>query len=497
MASVRSRLTVGYSAAVIGVLAVYTGAIVAQQRLAAMRSVGDDIRSTARLASAIIERQSFRGIAVDTVAVQASPFTPAVTSLLEQLPGFVIIGDSSQVFFWSAAVRQMQAQAENPALIPDVRGLWRQDLDRLTGIAYSSTTGATERRVTLNFDDVLLTAQVFDSPLGGGVRRIVVGESLRRMSESTMGILGVALTLAPLAVGLAVAVGWGLAGRVLAPVNQMVNDVEAITDGRSLHRRVVLESDARDELGRLAQTVNDMIARLENSFGSLRRFTADASHELRTPLAVIRADVERAMTTSDDAHERAVALEEALQQVSRMTGLVESLLTLARADEGRFDLITEPVPLEPVIREVAETGAMLGEERRIAVTTPLVEPVTVPGDAERLRQLLLNLVTNAVKYTGDGGRVEVTLERRHGEAIVTVKDNGMGIAAADLPFIFDRFWRVDRARSRSEGSGVGLGLAICQWIAQAHRGRIDVSSRLGRGTTFTVVLPSDEHLTSA
>jgi len=203
------------------------------------------------------------------------------------------------------------------------------------------------------------------------------------------------------------------------------------------------------------------------------------------------------MTTSDDAHERAVALEEALQQVSRMTGLVESLLTLARADEGRFDLITEPVPLEPVIREVAETGAMLGEERRIAVTTPLVEPVTVPGDAERLRQLLLNLVTNAVKYTGDGGRVEVTLERRHGEAIVTVKDNGMGIAAADLPFIFDRFWRVDRARSRSEGSGVGLGLAICQWIAQAHRGRIDVSSRLGRGTTFTVVLPSDEHLTSA
>jgi signal transduction histidine kinase len=196
------------------------------------------------------------------------------------------------------------------------------------------------------------------------------------------------------------------------------------------------------------------------------------------------------MTTPKGSLEQAVALEEALQQVSRMTGLVESLLTLARADEGRFALVREPVPLEPLLREVAETALILGEDAGITVLLPIVQPGVVVGDAERLRQLLLNLATNAIKYTPRGGTVELSLEIRHDEAIITVKDNGIGIAAADLPFIFDRFWRVDHARSRSEGSGVGLGLAISQWIAQAHDGRIDVTSRLGRGSTFTVVLPT-------
>jgi signal transduction histidine kinase len=270
----------------------------------------------------------------------------------------------------------------------------------------------------------------------------------------------------------------------------MVSHVAAITDGRSLHRRILLDPDATDELVRLGHTLNDMLARLEASFVALRRFTADASHELRTPLAVIRADVERAMHTGRDAHEHAVALEEALQEVSRMTGLVESLLTLALGDEGRDALTRGEVALEPLVHDVAETAGILGEQARVNVRVPRVEPVTVRGDAERLRQLLLNLVTNAVKYSHEGGLVEISLESRHDEAIITVRDDGIGIAAADLPFIFDRFWRADPARSRSTGGGSGLGLAISQWIAQAHDGRIDVQSRLGRGTTFTVVLPA-------
>jgi len=243
-----------------------------------------------------------------------------------------------------------------------------------------------------------------------------------------------------------------------------------------------------------------MIGRLENSFGALRRFTADASHELKTPLTVLRADVERAMTAPSGATEQLVALEEALHETTRMSDLVNSLLTLARADEGRFDLHREPVELAPVVREVFETAIILGEDAGLVVTLPACESALVMGDATRLRQLFLNLVTNAIKYTPRGGEVEVTLRRREGGLVAfAVRDTGIGIAAADLPYIFERFWRADRARTRRvaggdggwthDRGGFGLGLAISQYIAQAHGGSLTVQSRLTRGSTFTVTLP--------
>jgi two-component system OmpR family sensor kinase len=269
----------------------------------------------------------------------------------------------------------------------------------------------------------------------------------------------------------------------------MVDEVAAIRDGRSLHRRLPV-TDTTDELARLAATLNEMIERLETSFGALRRFTADASHELKTPLAVLRADVERAMGGTGTSNEHLAALEEALQETARMADLVESLLTLARADEGRFDLHREPVEMEPLVREVYETAVILGEHAGLTVTLPVIEEATVQGDRTRLRQLFLNLITNAIKYTGRGGRVELSLSRRLDSVTFSVRDTGIGIAAADLPFVFERFWRADRARSRaSERGGFGLGLAISQYIAQAHGGSLTAISRLGRGSTFTVSLP--------
>jgi signal transduction histidine kinase len=245
-----------------------------------------------------------------------------------------------------------------------------------------------------------------------------------------------------------------------------------------------------DELARLGATLNAMIARLETSFGALRRFTADASHELKTPLAVLRADVERAMHTSPMSTEHLVALEEALQETTRMADLVDSLLTLARADEGRFDLHRQPFQLEPLVHDVFETALILGEDAGLTVTLPVVENVTILGDRLRLRQLFLNLLTNAIKYTSRGGTVELSVKRKDGEVQFSVRDTGIGIAAGDLPYIFERFWRADRARSRlSERGGFGLGLAISQWIAQAHGGALTVQSRLHRGSTFTVSLP--------
>jgi signal transduction histidine kinase len=190
--------------------------------------------------------------------------------------------------------------------------------------------------------------------------------------------------------------------------------------------------------------------------------------------------------------ESLAGLEEALQEIKRMAELVDTLLTLARADEGTAPLHREPVDLRRLVEETRETGDLLAEDAGVSmrVTAPS-EPVVVEVDASRMRQLVLNLLTNAVKYTPSGGRVTLWLERDDGRVKLGVSDTGIGIASSDLPHVFDRFWRADTARTRtSERPGVGLGLAICKWIAEAHGGTIDVQSRPGRGTTFTVTLPA-------
>jgi signal transduction histidine kinase len=179
-----------------------------------------------------------------------------------------------------------------------------------------------------------------------------------------------------------------------------------------------------------------------------------------------------------------------------MADLVDSLLTLARADEGRFDLFLEPVDLGPLVREVLETAHILGEAGglRVLMTGNEMDGTVVMGDGTRLRQLFLNLVTNAIKYTPHGGEVELSLLREGSDAVFSVRDTGIGISAGDLPYIFERFWRADRARSRAtERGGFGLGLAIAQWIAQAHGGTLTAHSRLHRGTTFVVTLPLAVH----
>jgi two-component system, OmpR family, sensor kinase len=323
----------------------------------------------------------------------------------------------------------------------------------------------------------------------GGLSRIASGAVATRASTVPREYTLDALLIVPMII---IAAGIGaflFLGRTQRQLGEITTEVAAITDGRSLHRRLALAEDTTD-FDDLVTTLNAMIGRLETSFGALRRFTADASHELKTPLAVLRADVERAMHENSSQTERMVALEEALQEVRRMTDLVESLLTLARADEGRFDIHREPVELLPLIQEVYETALILGEAQGVAVNLPFTADVTVMADRTRLRQLFLNLVTNAIKYTPAGGKVELGLGRHPDNVTFAVRDTGIGISAADFPHVFERFWRADRVRSRmSERGGFGLGLAISQWIAQAHGGTLTASSRLGRGSLFTVTLP--------
>jgi signal transduction histidine kinase len=206
---------------------------------------------------------------------------------------------------------------------------------------------------------------------------------------------------------------------------------------------------------------------------------------------VLRAGVERALRNPRTPPESLQALDESLDQINWMAELMDSLLTLARADEGRLPLAVEDCDLRELVAEASETASMLAEAAGLTVLTTMPEsPVAFRADRNRIRQLLLNLVTNAVKYTPAGGEIALGLEQQGDNVILTVADTGIGIAAGDLQHIFDRFWRADPARSRAvESAGTGLGLAITKWVAEAHGGTIAVQSRPGRGTLFTVTLP--------
>jgi signal transduction histidine kinase len=303
-------------------------------------------------------------------------------------------------------------------------------------------------------------------------------------------ILLLILVISPLILVGSGLMGYWLGARALTPLESLIQEVEAIQDGRSLHRRLAVPP-GNDELARLGANLNAMLGRVERSFVALRRFTADASHELKTPLMVLRAGVERSLTHPETPGEVVHSLDETLRQINEMTELVTNLLTLARSDEGRASLVLVEADLKPLVAEAGETAEILGEEHGVVVTVSLPPgPLVASIEPGRVRQMLMNLITNAIKYTPRGGAVELSLAEEEQEAVIQVRDTGIGIAPGDLPHVFERFWRADPARSRTgERPGVGLGLAIVKWVVDAHGGTITVQSRPGRGSTFRVTLP--------
>lgn len=279
--------------------------------------------------------------------------------------------------------------------------------------------------------------------------------------------------------------GGKLSGRTIRPITTMSDTAKSISAENLSHRIDLQETDS--ELGQLALVLNQTFDRLQSAFEQQARFTADASHELRTPLSVIVSQIELTLSKPRSNDEYLVALEACQRASRRMRTLVDSLLLLARLDSGQPDLNCGPLDLSEVATESVELLRPLADERQIQLKSE-TKPVPFVGDRERLGQVMINLVSNAIRYNHDGGRVDVRVERVNGDAVVSVSDTGIGIPASDLPHIFERFFRVDRARSRADG-GSGLGLSICQSVVEAHGGQITARSEPESGTTLEVRLP--------
>jgi heavy metal sensor kinase len=306
-----------------------------------------------------------------------------------------------------------------------------------------------------------------------------IEDALRRTSI-------ILLVLTPSVLVLALLGGWVLVGRSLQPVDAMTRTAMSMQPGKMDHRIEPTGSD--DEIARLASAFNEMIARLDRSFRQVQQFSADASHELKTPLTSIRGEAEVALMGDLTPEEHRRVLRSIVDEVERMSAIVENLLLLARADAEQVHIRRERLHLEGIVLEAYEQLEGLARRKQITLDIATMDEAEVEGDPLWLGQILTNLLNNAIKYTPEGGTVTLSLEVIDQEGRVAVTDTGPGIPAEHLPHIFDRFYRVDSGRSRDAG-GVGLGLNIAQWAAQTQGGRIEVESEVGKGTTFTLCLP--------
>ena len=317
---------------------------------------------------------------------------------------------------------------------------------------------------------------------------VQVGSSLEGVEDALHQLLLILLIAVPAALLVASAGGLFLANKALRPVDAITQIARRIGSG-DLSQRIRIKR-ANDELGRLASTFNEMIAKLEKSFRQVKRFTADASHELKTPLTILRGEVEVGLKKKRGLKEYQRILASNLEEISRMSRIVEDLLTLSRADMGELTMEREEIELSTLAREVWEDLQMMAKKKRVQLKFMDDGFTRVEGDPLFLRQLILNITENGLKYTPAGGEVALKVkgDRDQGVVRLFVSDTGVGIPQKDLKRVFDRFFRVDTARSRETG-GTGLGLSICQWIAHAHEGQIAVESTVGKGSTFTVTLP--------
>jgi signal transduction histidine kinase len=372
------------------------------------------------------------------------------------------------------------------------------------------------RTVSIDGQELRLITVPIRTQGGIVVGAVQMGMSTERIEEALELLVQALFVIAPVAIVLAAGTGYMLAGRALGPVADITTLAGQIS-GNDLHTRLNLDLP-NDELGRLASTFDSMLGRIDEAFQRQRQFTGDAAHELRTPLALMRSQIDLALTQADTSEELRDALQALDGDVGQMTTLVGTLLAIARADAGALTPNRESVDLADLASDVCDQYAPIASQNGLTLTCE-VRPVTVQADADMIIQVIVNLVDNAIKNTAEGGTITIrtgrgtgvssqgspglsSRESRHeppppdswprltiDAAFVQVTDTGAGIPAEHLPRIFDRFYRVDSGRTRNKG-GIGLGLAISQSIARVHGGMLSATSVPGKGSTFTLTLPA-------
>ncbi|GAC1421976.1 MAG: ATP-binding protein [Ktedonobacteraceae bacterium] len=322
---------------------------------------------------------------------------------------------------------------------------------------------------------------------GTHIAVVQVGESLAQLNAALHSVFLELVLIAPCILLLGALGSYWLASRAFVPIDRLTRTTRQIQAG-DLHQRVPVPR-TRDEVHRLATTLNEMISRLDEAFRRQRRFVADASHELRTPVAVIRSMTELALFEGMTPQEYKQLLGNINSEAERLGHLISELLALARSDEGKTVLELEPVRLDQLVEGIVANAEILAMEHNVLLHVQAAKPVTVIGDEARLIQALINVLDNAIVYSNEGGLVTISVEQKENTACLTIRDTGIGIAPEHIPHLFERFYRVDPARVRTDGNSSGLGLAIVEWVIHAHGGSITVESQVGQGSSFLITLP--------
>ncbi len=338
--------------------------------------------------------------------------------------------------------------------------------------------------------------RVLTIPLQAGGRPIgtmQLAANLNTVDFTLHELMQVIIFLAAFLIILAAAVSWFVIGRSLRPLESITETALQISQAEDLSKRIPTRGSEKDEAGRLITAFNATLERLEHIYTSQQRFLADVSHELRTPLTVIKGNVNLMRRMKQVDEESLGTIED---ESDRLTRLVGNLLLEAQAESGKLPLQFAPVELDTLLLEVFKEMRVLARDR-VNIKLTEIDQIIINGDRDRLKQVLINLVSNAIKYTQYGGDVYLSLARVGNNARLIVRDTGQGISAEDLPHIFERFYRAEKSRTRSRSSGFGLGLSIAAWIVDHHGGRIEVDSAENKGSTFCIYLPIHKTLESA